>query len=171
MKRQKTVILTRGSETVRNPVADFPVCSISLPMTPYARAYGKQRGGDCYRLLHAAKTPSVNIGYDGSTPADGDQNTCGPSDRRLQPAPARDGRPLPRRLRGRGDTMKQGTLPFLADPGRRALRDDCEAAGYSANDAGRLAGRIIDGWLLPGLATAPASEQLPASVIREGARR
>ena len=37
---------------------------------------------------------------------------------------------------------------------RAELRRDCEAAGYSASDADALAGRIIDGWLFPGLAIA-----------------
>jgi len=37
---------------------------------------------------------------------------------------------------------------------RPELESDCEAAGYTRGDARRLADRIADGWLLPGLAIA-----------------
>jgi hypothetical protein len=45
------------------------------------------------------------------------------------------------------------------DHQRRELVRDIEAAGYSPGDAGRLADRIIGGWLLPGLASSPPSKR------------
>jgi hypothetical protein len=47
-----------------------------------------------------------------------------------------------------------GEPSIIGEAIRAELRHDCEAAGYSPADAEALAGRIIDGWVTPGLAVA-----------------
>ncbi|MGD0138494.1 MAG: hypothetical protein ABSD28_06420 [Tepidisphaeraceae bacterium] len=47
-----------------------------------------------------------------------------------------------------------GEPSILSEAIRGEIADDCEAVGYSPGDAARLADRIVDGWLLPGLAVA-----------------
>jgi hypothetical protein len=49
------------------------------------------------------------------------------------------------------------------------LQRDCEAAGYTTDDAGRLADRIVGGWLLPGLAKAPAARSVLGVAMPEKA--